>query len=170
MPFLIFVVVGFVWFVLLLTDPAYTQYSQLNRARREFFQFYVLRVCMYVHSLSTLFHPRASLYFIYIIYLFRNMRYMAVAESINKTDMYSPCVAIWLDLISLLAFLRIYREVREARENERRASTSAFTDKQSQRESVRPPKAKAKAKSPNAKSTPKVSSLLAHKWESQRAT
>jgi len=52
------------------------------------------------------------------------------------------CVSIRFefDLILLLAFLRIYRELREARENERRASTSAFTDKQSQRESVRPPR------------------------------
>jgi len=119
MPFLIFVVVGFVWFVLLLTDPAYTQYSQLNRARREFFQFYVLRVCMYVHSLSTLFHPRASLYFIYIIYLFRNMRYMAVAESINKTDMLFTmrCDLTWFDFVAGF-FAHLPRSARSARKRE----------------------------------------------------
>lgn len=102
-------------------------------------------VCMYTpYQHCFIRGPHFISYILYIsfeicaIWLLRNL--------LIKRTCYSPCVAIWLDLISLLAFLRIYREVREARENERRASTSAFTDKQSQRESVRPPKAKAKAK------------------------
>lgn len=69
MPFLIFVVVGFVWFVLLLTDPAYTQYSQLNRARREFFQFYVLRVCMCMYTPYQHCFIRGPHFISYILYI-----------------------------------------------------------------------------------------------------